>query len=200
MKDCCRCYKHATKCKLNIRAILRIWDFLASTFDYSLFCFIFGLLGTDRKNRYREAIDILYSKNTFQFSDNQTFLYFHGAILPQRWNSIRTIRLEYNVQSNYVPAHPDLGGVLSSIHSLRELWVSFGPLHRSMHPELSRAVCENSWLGIVRTLREHPVTIVMEIPWREDNLQAVREKERLHNMRICLRFPTPLNRQGNGVQ
>lgn len=43
--------------------------------------------------RYSEAVDVLYSDNTFELPDPRDLISFSNGILPQRLDSIRSLRL-----------------------------------------------------------------------------------------------------------
>lgn len=45
---------------------------------------------------YSEAIDVLYSRPAFAFSDQNVFLCFAGNLLPQRLSSIKRLELHFN--------------------------------------------------------------------------------------------------------
>ena len=48
--------------------------------------------------RYSEAVRSLYSGNTFLFVQNQSLRDFHDAILPGRFQSIRSVHIHWNYQ------------------------------------------------------------------------------------------------------
>ncbi|KAI9717122.1 MAG: hypothetical protein M1812_004870 [Candelaria pacifica] len=54
---------------------------------------------------YSEAINILYSQNTFIFRDLDTVINFPKTVLPQRWHSIRFLRLEWTFRYPFEPLY-----------------------------------------------------------------------------------------------
>lgn len=60
--------------------------------------------------RYNEAISVLYSLNIFDFDSTETFLAFSCGILPQRFDSIRSIQLDFqfSVATRFGESHPEI--------------------------------------------------------------------------------------------
>ncbi|OJD19556.1 hypothetical protein AJ78_00528 [Emergomyces pasteurianus Ep9510] len=77
-------------------------------------------------HRYLEAIDLLYSSNTFHFYHEDDFLAFSNTILTQRLNVMSSIHLHffpgyYNIQSsNY-----RISTIISAMRNLKRLDISF---------------------------------------------------------------------------
>jgi hypothetical protein len=55
---------------------------------------IFGPNEACHDDRYSETVDLLYSSNSFIFFGSDVMYYLTSILLPQRINSIRSLRLE----------------------------------------------------------------------------------------------------------
>ena len=55
---------------------------------------------------YQEAINLMYSTNTFVFLDFQTLETFTRSIPPRRLNTIRHLEIQYSPESSIVYQHP----------------------------------------------------------------------------------------------
>lgn len=56
---------------------------------------------SDHIHSYYEAIDILYTRNTFDIRRVDTFISLHKSIIPQRSNSIRCLNLRWHFERNF---------------------------------------------------------------------------------------------------
>lgn len=94
-----------------------------------------------KKCRYTEAVNLLYSCNTFHFIDLDMISYFAGTILPQRLHTIRSLNLTWCYGYCFQPYsekgainHPPFGKntwerewqVIASMKGLRRLHFTLG--------------------------------------------------------------------------
>ncbi|PGH09180.1 hypothetical protein GX51_00934 [Blastomyces parvus] len=74
---------------------------------------------------YLEAIDLLYTSNTFHFYHEDDFLAFSRAVLPQRMEKITSIHLHYFPDYYTIAPNPQLAPVIPTMGNLRLLDISF---------------------------------------------------------------------------
>lgn len=82
---------------------------------------------------YTEAVPLLYSTNTFDFSSLETLLAFSSAILPSRFDSIVRLRLDlqFSLSARYGESNPESDmprwertwRVIATMRSLQEVRV-----------------------------------------------------------------------------
>jgi hypothetical protein len=129
------------------------------------------LLRTCRKI-YSEAIDGLYSSNTFSFRDPKTFQKFATALLPQRLAQLRTLHLDLNC----TPPHAGTPSQRGSPSSVGEIFTNIC-ITLSSVPQLH-----------VLELRIHLTTGSLSRiqPEAIDPLRQLGQKENLHRVRLYL--------------
>ncbi|KLJ06687.1 hypothetical protein EMPG_17825 [Blastomyces silverae] len=74
---------------------------------------------------YLEAINLLYSTNTFHFYHEDDFLAFSTATLPQRMEKLTSIHLHYFPDYYSIASNPQLSAVIPTMTNLRRLDISF---------------------------------------------------------------------------
>ncbi|EEQ88314.1 uncharacterized protein BDCG_03434 [Blastomyces dermatitidis ER-3] len=74
---------------------------------------------------YLEAIDLLYSSNTFHFYHEDDFLAFSRSILPQRMEKITSVHLHYFPDYYSIASNPQLVRVIPTMRDLQLLDISF---------------------------------------------------------------------------
>lgn len=78
---------------------------------------------------YNEAISILYSRNTFSFTDSECLEYFPTLILRQRFEAIRSLKLDFclwdfpHEDPNAKEHYDKIWRLIASLPRLRELRV-----------------------------------------------------------------------------
>lgn len=87
---------------------------------------------------YTEVISILYTQNTFSFTELPVFLDFASAVLPESLNSVQSLQFEYTLYRELCYMWPyldpwgerrewmDTRRILSSVQELREVRVKVG--------------------------------------------------------------------------
>jgi hypothetical protein len=58
--------------------------------------------------RYDEAIQVLYSSNTFEFESLETFLAFSCAVIPRSFDTVRSLQLNFRfgLSAHFMESHP----------------------------------------------------------------------------------------------
>ncbi|PGH29079.1 hypothetical protein GX50_08173 [[Emmonsia] crescens] len=82
---------------------------------------------------YLEAIDLLYSSNTFHFYHEDDFLAFSSAILPQRINEITLIHLHFFPDYYSILSCSQIPTIVSAMKNLRRLEISFRTILGKQH-------------------------------------------------------------------
>lgn len=125
------------------------------------------------ENSYTEAIDMLYSTNTFDFIDLDNIVQLAATILPRRLNAICALNLSW--QFGYLaPPGSDLGAfiypsqkeawervwaIIADMESLRRLQVRLEALWQVLHPEAEA--------GLLRPLEavRRPRLFTVKVSW-----------------------------------
>ncbi|OCL03295.1 hypothetical protein AOQ84DRAFT_356975 [Glonium stellatum] len=134
---------------------------------------------------YSEAVDILYSRNTFRFEHLDTFIHFSTVILPSRFNSIRSLQIYWyfkrdiylNSSFSYPPydkaTWEKACSILANIDALRYLTLTLGA--RSWHQTSKDKLLQS--LMQIQPRKRFEVTV----PWVWPGLEEV-EREKLEGM------------------
>jgi hypothetical protein len=71
--------------------------------------------------RYQETIHILYSANTFEFSNTWSLTYLHPTIPADQWNAIRAIDLKWAFPGHWLPSKDSVKSVY--VWAGRQQWI-----------------------------------------------------------------------------
>lgn len=127
-------------------------------------------------HRYAETINILYSKNVFQFYDPGDIRHFSKTILPQRANSITSIMMDWERpfsifnKDNTIPKMnreelrlwKEVWAIIAGMESLRELKVILKPHKTEVPYERRKLMCEP--MMEIKGLRKFELII----PWNDE--------------------------------
>ena len=137
---------------------------------------------TDGQNRYSEAIEFLYSQNTFKILNEDCLSYLPQLLLPQRINAIRYICFEWFLkhapdveshQSKKDAAHnfvawKTIWQNLASMQSLKHLWIELDIDKTWKHEWMER---QSTVLEPIKAVTR-PKHFKLIIPFYEDLEQA----------------------------
>ena len=75
--------------------------------------------------RYTEVITILYANNTFDVNGLETAIRLSFTLVPQRWNSITSLRLTWAFFQNFLrPAGTRITGRKALFHGDEVIWIA----------------------------------------------------------------------------
>ncbi|PGH15023.1 hypothetical protein AJ79_02705 [Helicocarpus griseus UAMH5409] len=132
---------------------------------------------------YSEAMDLLYSSNTFHFCHPKDLLALSSAILPQRMNSITSIHLHFFPFYDTGLPEPRLSAVVGAMKHLKQLEIS----HTQNLPERYWSNFYNqSEDYLIAALREfrRDIPITLSLTLATDRLQALVESAKFTNVRV----------------
>lgn len=72
-------------------------------------------------NRYRESIHLLYSSNTFEFSNTWSLAYLRPTIPPNQWTAIRAVDLKWAFPGHWLPSKDSVKSVY--VWAGRQQWI-----------------------------------------------------------------------------
>lgn len=132
---------------------------------------------------YADAITLLYSSNTFEFDSMESFVSFSCALLPQRFDTIRSVRLDlrfnlslYFSEStcfNDWPRWERTWRILSTMGSLQRLWVRI-VWPRVLYDQEERRFTHPLW--ILTRMKTFEVSLP-PLKDKENNFRKYEEKE-----------------------